>query len=172
MFSNRDLTREYEKPGFDVESHEAVFRRARARESILAGACYFNEVGATTHVLKDEVLAQLEKMAPPEIDSAETYHTTQVIHFVNDYVLPQWSSHMQMIVMRTARRRRATPQMPPSLTGAKGAGAPRGDQRGLHEDRLQRRWHRRACSPRGGQGSTRAGSTRARTTRPSRLRRS
>lgn len=90
MLSNRDLTRAYEKPGFDVESPEAVFRRARARESILC-ACYFNEVGATTHVLKDEVLAQLEKMGPPENDSAETYHTTQVIHFVNDYVLHRWS---------------------------------------------------------------------------------
>src|SRR5271163_4932387 len=99
MFSNRDLTREYQKPGFDVESAEAVFRRARARESVLC-ACYFNEVEATTYVLKDAVLKQLEKMAPPEVASAETYHTTQVIHFVNDYVLPKWSSQMQMIVAK------------------------------------------------------------------------
>jgi hypothetical protein len=68
-----------------------VYRVARARESLLLGI-HFHNVKAATYSLHFEPVDLLAKRAPPAPGGAtiESDFTTQFIHFVKEYVLPDW----------------------------------------------------------------------------------
>jgi hypothetical protein len=86
-----DVSKLYDRLGEDgLDEPEAVFRRARARESLLL-AIYLNKIKARTYGHIDEVMKILEARVPPsDLTAAETHYTTQFIHFVKDRVLPRW----------------------------------------------------------------------------------
>jgi hypothetical protein len=89
VISIHDLTREYGKPHDDLDAPNLIFRRARARESILA-MIYLNKIEATTFNLHGELLEQLERYAPPGQDTPETYFVNTFLWFVKDHVLREW----------------------------------------------------------------------------------
>ena len=72
-----------------------VYRRARARESLLL-AMHFNKIKAATYSLHFEPVDLLTKRAPPAPGGAtmESDFTTVFLHFVKDYVLPDWNMQM------------------------------------------------------------------------------
>jgi hypothetical protein len=69
-----------------------VYRRARARESLLL-AIHLHKVGATTFNLHHESIALLTRTAPPTAvggQSIEAEFVVFFLHFVKDYILPNW----------------------------------------------------------------------------------
>lgn len=77
-----------------VDHPKVVYRRARARESLLL-ALYLNKVGATTFTLQSEAMDVLEDNAPPTAVGGmrwETDFTSFMVHFVKDYVLGNWNA--------------------------------------------------------------------------------
>jgi hypothetical protein len=78
-----------------IDQQSVVYRRARARESLLL-AMHFNNIAATTFSLHFEVLDLLTRRAPPAAGGAtmESDFTNTFLHFVKDYVLPNWNPTM------------------------------------------------------------------------------
>jgi hypothetical protein len=78
-----------------VDDLTVVYRRARARESLLLGM-HLNRVKATTYSLHFEPVDLLTKRAPPAAGGAtmESDFTNMFLHFVKDYVLPDWNMIM------------------------------------------------------------------------------
>jgi hypothetical protein len=91
IYTTRDLEREYERPeGPDVDGADAVYRRARARESLLL-AMYFNQRKALTYGLHHESLREVVRASPPTQQSdLSTHYTTFFVHFVHEELLPHW----------------------------------------------------------------------------------
>lgn len=73
-----------------VDQEPMVYRRARARESLLL--CMHLHGSWSDTLSLHEALAQLMAKAPPDqlASSFETAFTTIFIWFVKDYVLPRW----------------------------------------------------------------------------------
>jgi rRNA-processing protein FCF1 len=95
IYSSHDLLRTYERLGEGaVDDISMVYRRARARESLLV-VNYFNKVKADTFSLY-EAIEQLERHAPSAKGgtSFESAFTRTFIWFVRDYVLPDWEMRM------------------------------------------------------------------------------
>jgi hypothetical protein len=78
-----------------VDDQAVVYRRARARESLLL-AMHFHNVGATTFSLHFEVVDLITRRAPPAPggETMESDFTNAFLHFVKDYVLPNWNPTM------------------------------------------------------------------------------
>jgi hypothetical protein len=93
MRSCADLVQEYERGASDLaaaRTPEAIFRRARVRESMIL-AWYLHKVGAVTFSLPDESVRILTRMADPSAArDFGTHFTTWFIWFVKDYVLDRW----------------------------------------------------------------------------------
>ena len=90
--SIHDLLAEYHKQHVDLDTSELIFRRARARESLLA-MMYLNKVKAPTLSLHSEFLTQLEKNSPPTATPGTHYptdFTKAFVWFIKDRVLPDW----------------------------------------------------------------------------------
>ena len=86
----------YERSGNAAIDHPSVvFRRARARESLLL-AIYFGKIGATTHSLHNEAIDRLITRAPPAPggQSMTSDFATTFVHFVKDYVLGGWTPEL------------------------------------------------------------------------------
>jgi hypothetical protein len=100
IYSCHDLSTAYDQAyarlgGGAVDDLAVVYRRARARESLLL-AMHFNKVKAATCSLHFEPLDLLTRRAPPAPGGAtlESDFTTVFIYFVKDYVLPDWTTQM------------------------------------------------------------------------------
>lgn len=100
IYSCHDLTTTYNEAHGRLgtaarDDLAVVYRRARARESLLL-ATYYNKVKATTYSLHSEVLDLLLKRAPPAPggETMESDFTTIFLSFVKDYVLPDWNPTM------------------------------------------------------------------------------
>jgi hypothetical protein len=94
--SIHDVMGAYDREHADLDAPDLVFRRARARESLLA-MVYLNKIKARTFSLHSELLEQLTKYAPPEATPGtqfESDFTRMFIWFVKDYVLPDWDSRL------------------------------------------------------------------------------
>jgi hypothetical protein len=90
IFAASDLLDAYEKHGGD--SDDALFRRVRARESLLLG-WHFHSIGATTLSLPDESLRVMASRTPPDDPNEFAYQHVQLsIYFVKDYVLDRWNA--------------------------------------------------------------------------------
>jgi hypothetical protein len=99
VYSCRDVFRDYDAlyatmGGAAAEDPRCVYRRARARESLLL-AIYLHQLNVATVTLQDELLKELEGAAPPKTlpgapTSFETVFTTTVIHFTKDAIIPDW----------------------------------------------------------------------------------
>ena len=91
ILSCHDLMQEYEELGEGaVDQEPMVYRRARARESLLL--CMHLHGSWSDTLSLHEALDQLMAKAPPGqlATSFETAFTTIFIWFVKDYVLPRW----------------------------------------------------------------------------------
>jgi hypothetical protein len=88
-----------------IDALAVVYRRARARESLLL-ATHLNKVKATTYSLHFEPVDLLARRAPPAPGGAtmESDFTNVFVHFVKDYVLPDWT----MVSRRNQARRPGT----------------------------------------------------------------
>jgi hypothetical protein len=101
IYSCHDATETYDalyrtKGIAAIDELPVVYRRARARESLLLAAL-FNKMNATTFSLHAEPIALLTKNAPPTLAggvSLASDFTTVFIYFVKDYVLPGWNATM------------------------------------------------------------------------------
>jgi len=71
-----------------IDDPAVVYRRARARESLLL-AMYFNATGATTDSL-GEMYGVLKRAVPPEEQSFELDYATLSFWFVKELLLPRW----------------------------------------------------------------------------------
>jgi len=95
IFSCHDISNAYAQFGEltaeqEIDLPPAVYRRARARESLLL-AFYFHAQKATTYSLKDEVLAIMQGRVDPSADDTwHTQHTMQFAHFVTNQLLSGW----------------------------------------------------------------------------------
>jgi hypothetical protein len=91
FFSACDLMDDYEQLGVEgVLSRRAIWRRARARESVLL-AMHFHREKAATYSLHHEGVALLtSRVNPAATDTFETHFTTFVVHFVKEYLLRHW----------------------------------------------------------------------------------
>ena len=95
IHSCHDINRKYFELGVEgIDEPGAVYRRARARESILLAA-YLNKIGGVTHSLSNEAIDRLTELVPPDAEETpetqpEKHFTTNFIHFVKDFVLPNW----------------------------------------------------------------------------------
>jgi hypothetical protein len=99
VYSCHDVFRDYDALYVNLgqaaaEDRKCVYRRARARESLLL-AIYLHRLQVATVTLQDELLEQLEGAAPPKTpDGAptpfETVFTTTTIHFTKDAIIPDW----------------------------------------------------------------------------------
>jgi hypothetical protein len=82
----------------DLDAPSLVYRRARARESLLL-AMYLDRIGAATFSLHSELLALFDEKvpddakAPPGTDYRSDY-TRMFLHFVHDQLLPGWESQI------------------------------------------------------------------------------
>jgi hypothetical protein len=82
-----------------LDEQQVVYRRARARESLLL-AMFFNKTRATTFGLHNEAIELLVRCAPPSKagggpgGALESCYTSFFVHFVRDYVLPDWNHTM------------------------------------------------------------------------------
>jgi hypothetical protein len=76
-----------------VDDSEMVFRRVRARESLLL-ALYLNKIGAVTWSLGPEALSKLIECVPHEVETEvqlmALWHTYLAIRFVKPLLLPNW----------------------------------------------------------------------------------
>jgi hypothetical protein len=78
-----------------VDHPKVVYRRARARESLLL-ALHLNKIGASTFTLQSEAMDKLELNAPPTAVGGvrwETDFTSFMIHFMKDYLLASWTPY-------------------------------------------------------------------------------
>lgn len=94
MYSCHDLYCAYEQLGHDdcVSHPTAVFRRARARESLLL-AIYLHRRRATTYSLGDEAVDRmLANVDPNAGDAFPTHFTIVFVHFVREQVIPGWKA--------------------------------------------------------------------------------
>lgn len=78
-----------------IDEPVVAYRLRRARESLLL-AMYFNKNSTTTYSLHNEAVELLMLRAPPSPGghAMESDFTTAFVHFVKDYVLPDWSPTM------------------------------------------------------------------------------
>jgi hypothetical protein len=78
-----------------IDEPVVEYRLRRARESLLL-AMYLNKISATTYSLHNEAVELLMLKAPPSPGghAMESDFTTVFVHFVKDYVLPDWSPTM------------------------------------------------------------------------------
>ncbi len=95
VYSCNDLAGLYNDPSWNaaLDEHPALYRRARARDSLLL-AMHLHEQGATTNGLHSEQLARLEAVSPPAGESLSSHYTHIFIHFVKDHVLPGWDAQI------------------------------------------------------------------------------
>jgi hypothetical protein len=100
IYSCHDLTTTYNEAygrlrTAALDDLAVVYRRARARESLLL-AMHYNKVKATTYSLHSEVLDLLLKRASPAPggETMESDFTTVFLHFIKDYLLPNWNPTM------------------------------------------------------------------------------
>jgi len=95
--SIHDMTAAYERLGTaDLDAPHLVYRRARARESLLLGM-YLHTAKATTLSLHSEFIALLTRVAPPTAKggvSLGVEFTTTFSWFVKDYLLPDWNMNI------------------------------------------------------------------------------
>lgn len=93
VFSCHNLIRLYDELGEGVVDHpRAVFRRARARESILL-CLHFHTARAHTFSHGHELITLLKSYVDPHTDEAfETPFTKMVANFVNDRLWSGWQS--------------------------------------------------------------------------------
>ena len=90
IFSCHDLNQLLMQLGEDgFLDRNAIYRRARARESLLL-AIHLHSLGAKTYSVY-EPARLMERIVDPEaVQSLETHFTTHVLHFVRDYILQNW----------------------------------------------------------------------------------
>ena len=108
FYSCHDLYNAYESiaretatgAAFNIENPRAVYRRARARESLLL-VLYFHERRLRTYSLHDEFETKLTKFVPPSLppgndppDEFTQAFTTEVVHVVAPHVLPGWDAQI------------------------------------------------------------------------------
>ncbi|HEX7602584.1 MAG TPA: hypothetical protein VF316_13300, partial [Polyangiaceae bacterium] len=95
IFSCHNVTSMYEKVGVEgVDSPPAVYRRARARESLLLAIC-FHKVGARTYSLHSEPILMLTKNVDPHDDTNfETHYAKIFANFVSPRVPAGWQPLM------------------------------------------------------------------------------
>src|ERR1019366_6931273 len=88
VYSCHELTRTYDKVReAGVDGAEAVYRRARARESVLL-AIHLHRIKARTVSLERELLKTLTRNVDPRTDqNFETPFTKMMVHFVSQEVL-------------------------------------------------------------------------------------
>jgi hypothetical protein len=93
VYSCHDLTSTYEQVGVEaLDSSSAIYRRARARESLLL-VIYLHRVRARTYSLHSEPLDVLTTNVDPQDDATfETHFTKMVVNFVLPVVLPGWDA--------------------------------------------------------------------------------
>ena len=83
---------------FDLDAPDLVYRRARARESLLL-AMHLHKAKAATFSLHSEPLAQLTRLVPddsrakPGTDYTSDF-TRTFLWYVKDYLLPDWESQI------------------------------------------------------------------------------
>jgi hypothetical protein len=88
------LTIELKDSDKALDHKDVRFRLCRARESALF-AIYLNKMGTSTWSLR-EAVAMLFMKAPPKDggqDMASDF-TTQFVHYVKDYLLPDWNPYV------------------------------------------------------------------------------
>lgn len=93
IFSCHDVSTLYDRLGdapSAVAHPAAVYRRARARESLLL-AIYFNATRAKTYSAHEPAII-VRLVDPDAVDTIENHFTTLVAHFVKDTLLPDWQS--------------------------------------------------------------------------------
>jgi hypothetical protein len=93
IYSAHDLL---EEVNCDAPGKESVtYRTARAKDSLLL-AIKFHQTRAKTYNLHSELVAQLQKFAPPNPgpeNASYTLFTTTFSHFVKDYLLGGWDPY-------------------------------------------------------------------------------
>lgn len=91
LFSCHDVFEEYERlgAGAAVADPRAVYRRARARESLLL-AMHFQGVGAYTYSVREPLRIMLQRVDPEAHDAWPTHYTKVFVHFVRERLLPNW----------------------------------------------------------------------------------
>ncbi len=97
MYSCHDVTRTYDSAfstlGKAAASDPQVsYRFARAKEALLL-AVYLNKLGAATFNLHHETIELLTKTVPPTAVGGQSFEAEFVVfflHFVRDYLLPNW----------------------------------------------------------------------------------
>jgi hypothetical protein len=109
IFSCHDLSNEYGKVDFTVDSPGATWRRARARESLLA-AIYLHKIGATTYSLHGEAVDTLTTMVPPDEQCFEMHYTTLFIWFVRDYLM-DWKADLATPVADSGWEKTLSPEL-------------------------------------------------------------
>jgi hypothetical protein len=94
IYSIHDLFEAYDRTGADdVDAPELVFRRARARDSLLL-AMYFHATRAKTVALPQEFQRILTGRVPPEASEDARWHFTWLFWtFVHKQVLSGWKSN-------------------------------------------------------------------------------
>jgi len=91
IYTAADVLRDHERLGIvDLEHRQHVYRRARARESLLL-AMFFNDTKAVTYGLHQESKRQVLRASPPD-DHASfgTHYTKFFVRFVHERLLPDW----------------------------------------------------------------------------------
>jgi len=108
VFSLHDLNAQYERlgMGFDEQGQPvgaerandrpAVYRRSRARESLLL-AIHLHKIAATTYSLTEPITIIGERVDPSKQETFETHFTTHAIHFVTQRILPRWRAAMPTV---------------------------------------------------------------------------
>jgi hypothetical protein len=161
--SVHDVLGAYDKQHANLNAPELVYRRARARESLLL-MIYFNKIKAATLGLHSELLAQLTKNAPPEAipgTSFEADFTRMFIWFVKDYVLPDWD--MQVQAEPGGERGNAADSV--LVTAAAQRGLPLITNEGFSKDGYGEGGSAGGLVPPASRGTTRVDTTRGRSTR-------
>ncbi len=97
IYSCHDLFGTYERLGEQgVETAEATYRRARARESLLL-AIALHRAATVTFSLGDESMKQMvERVPPDETDSYPTHHSVIMINFVCPVLLEGWAAVIEL----------------------------------------------------------------------------
>ncbi|MCU0702134.1 MAG: hypothetical protein MUC96_37030 [Myxococcaceae bacterium] len=101
IFSIGDLLAASQKSAhgqnIDHSSSDLLFRRIRARESLLL-AWFFHTKGARTETYGREAVEILSRHVPPQLDPEESSesrfkrnYATVSIWFLKDYILPRWN---------------------------------------------------------------------------------
>ena len=106
IFSIHDLVNKYDEiGGANVDASALVFRRARARESLLL-AMHLNATNACTFSLDHEFKKLLLARVPPATGQFTSHFTTWFVNFVTERLLPSWKiRHLIRLRSWAARRR-------------------------------------------------------------------